>query len=146
MRRIPFFLIVHFLVILGAHVLQPQSGYADEAASGALSVTSHDTRTFDIARAGAPELRLRFLSPTVFRLRAAPLEKTSLRENYIRVKSDRAYPPPAVKVVSGINEVTFSTSTTVIHVMVRGNAISVNVSGGDGKLIDAWTIDSARRV
>src|SRR4051812_16651424 len=146
MRRIPLFLIVHFLVILGAHVLQPQLGYAEEAASGTLSVTSHDTRTFDIARAGAPELRLRFLSPTVFRVRAAPLEKTSLRENYIRVKSDTAYPPPAVKVVPGLNEVTFSTSTTVIRVMVRGKALSVSVSAGDGKLIDGWTIDNDRHL
>src|SRR4051794_4231623 len=139
MRRIPLFFIVNVLVILGAHVFQPQSGYANEAGASALSVTSHDGRTFDLARGGAPELRLRFLSPTIFRLRVAPLEKASLRANYIRVKSDSAYPPPAVKVLSGPNEVAFSTSTTVVRVVVRGKALSVSVSAGERKLIDGWT-------
>lgn len=146
MRRIPLVLIVQFLVILGAHVSQPQLGYAEQVASGTLSVTSHDKRTFDVARAGAPELRLRFLSPTVFRLRAAPLEKTSLRESYIRVKSDSDYPPPAVEVVSRLNEVTFSTSTTVIRVIVRGKSLSVSVSAGERKLINGWIIDNDRRL
>ena len=69
-----------------------------------------------------------------------------LRENYIRVKSDSAYPPPAVKVESGPNEVAFSTSATVVRVTVKAKTLSVSVWAGERKLIDGWTIDSNARV
>jgi len=145
MRRTSLFLIVHFLAVLGGAV-QSRSGYANEVASGALSVTPRDERTFDVARGGTPELRFRFLSPTVFRLRAAPLEQTPLRANYIRVKSDSAYPAPAVKAESGLNEVTFSTSATVVRVTVKAKTLSVSVWAGEQKLVDGWTIDSNARL
>ena len=146
MSRLVPLVLVALLAVFSAHIGSAKTAQVTEAASGGLSVTSDDQRTFDVARGAAPPLRLRFLSPTVFRLRAGPKEQAPVPANYIRVKSDSAYPAPEVKVASGSGELAFSTSAVIVRVATRGETLSVSVWAAERKLIGGWTISKDARV
>jgi alpha-glucosidase (family GH31 glycosyl hydrolase) len=62
------------------------------------------------------------------------------------VKSDSTYPAPEVGVVTGRDEIAFSTSAVVVRVATKGEALSVSVWAGERKLIGGWTTSKDARV
>ena len=118
---------------------------APESVAALLSVKQEDARTFQIAHHDAPPVRVTFLTPTVFRMHVLAGGDDSQLTAYMRVKSDSAYPTPAVQLETSPDALTFSTSTMIVRFALDDRLISLNVRAGAVNLIENWRIDATAR-
>jgi len=146
LRPLSLITAVVLLTLVGpANLGRASIASAPESVAALLSVKQEDARTFQIAHHDAPPVRVTFLTPTVFRMHVLAGGDDSQLTAYMRVKSDSAYPRPAVQLETSPDALTFSTSTMIVRFALDHRLISLNVRAGAVNLIENWRIDATAR-
>ena len=146
LRPLSLITAVVLLTLVGpANLGRASIASAPESVAALLSVKQEDARTFQIAHHDAPPVRVTFLTPTVFRMHVLAGGDDSQLTAYMRVKSDSAYPTPAVQLETSPDALTFSTSAMIVRFALDDRLISLNVRAGAVNLIENWRIDATAR-
>src|SRR5262249_38061360 len=104
-----------------------------------------DARTFRITRPNAAAVRITFLSATAFRVHVLTDDDATPPMEYMRVKSDAAYPAVPVQVETAQDRARFTTSAIELSLSGQYRVLSLNARTGATLLIENWKIDMPAR-
>jgi alpha-glucosidase len=123
----------------------PASASTTRDGSTKLLVTQEDGRTFKLLRQGLPAVRVTFLTSRTVRIHSIGNEPRVNLPEYIRVKTDRSYPPIKVNWETRDFGATFKTPDATVELVLEQEGAVIRVGTPAQVLLKNWRIDALRR-